>query len=152
MPCDLFLLPPKCDTLVHYMVIWSHPQRAFHTQSYPDPTALPYSPMLEGSLNLYSAKSFWTMGFTFAIIRIIISLTDLINLFVVHISIKPIITFPIRNLFPLLFKIILCFFLFLFNNASVLHILFYTYQSKCIPLYEHSLNIYFLSSNTLPLL
>ena len=79
--------------------------------------------MLEVSVNLYSAKSFYTVGVSFVIIMIMISLVDFLKPFAVCITIKTITNFPIWNSFPLLFIIILFSFLFLFHNASVPHLI-----------------------------
>ena len=72
--------------------------------------------MLEGSVNLYSAKYFYTMDLAYLILRIIISLVGFINPCTVCITIKKITTFPIWNTFPLLFRIIFSFFFFLLIN------------------------------------
>ena len=85
-------------------------------------------------------------GFTFAIISIMISLVGFLNIFAVCITIKTIPTFPIWNYPPLLFRIIFCYFFFLFRNVSVQHIIFSTYQCYCIPLDIYSLIICLLFS------
>ena len=53
--------------------------------------------VLGGSLNLNSEKYFLTIGFSFVIISIVISLVGFINSFAVCITIKTIPTFPTWN-------------------------------------------------------
>ena len=78
-------------------------------------------------MNLYSAKSFYTMVFTSVIISIIISLVGFQKPFTVCIIIKKIPTFPFWNSSPLFFRVIFSSFLFLLINNSVPHILLYTF-------------------------
>ena len=82
--------------------------------------------MLEVSVNLYSAKSFYMMGVDFVILRIVIIFFGLLKPFAVFITIEKFFNFPIWNSFPLLFRINICSFFFLFRNASVPHIIFST--------------------------
>ena len=77
--------------------------------------------ILEVSFNLYSAKSFLTMGFTFVILSIMIILVGVKKTFAVCNTIKKIPTFPIWNYFHLLFRIIFCSFFFLYHNFTVPH-------------------------------
>ena len=80
--------------------------------------------LLEVSENLYSVKSFYTMGLYFVIPSTMISLVGFLTPFAVWITIKAIPTFTIWNYYPLFFRILFCSILFLVMLQS--HIFFYS--------------------------
>ena len=63
-------------------------------------------------MNLYSDKYFYTMSFTFVNIRIIIILVGFLIPFAVCITIKTIPDFSTWDYSPLLFRILLCSFIY----------------------------------------